>query len=137
MRCDRGEEWTDHHSVFLVGTGAPGHNHSAFETANIDDTFLGHFHLARNAEYRHEWGIGRHILGGQVFDYWTDPFGFTVEHWSDGDQLNGASGSNFNVSIRELMDTQWGPTVVGSRLGGKSKRKPQGGASPPKANARL
>ena len=38
-------------------------------------------------ERQHYWGIGRHVLGGQVFDYWKDPLGFTVEHWTDSDLL--------------------------------------------------
>ena len=25
--------------------------------------------------YRHAWGIGRHIQGSQIFDYWRDPTG--------------------------------------------------------------
>ena len=25
--------------------------------------------------YPHAWGVGRHILGSQIFDYWRDPFG--------------------------------------------------------------
>ena len=31
------------------------------------------------------WGIGRHVLGSQLFDYWFDPDGFEYEHYTDGD----------------------------------------------------
>ena len=31
------------------------------------------------------WGIGRHILGSQLFDYWHDPDGCQFEHYADGD----------------------------------------------------
>lgn len=33
-------------------------------------------------------GVGRHILGSQVFDYWQDPSGFKIEHYADGDVVN-------------------------------------------------
>ena len=34
------------------------------------------------------WGIGRHLLGSQVYDYWADPWGRVHEHWADTDRLN-------------------------------------------------
>ena len=33
------------------------------------------------------WGVGRHILGSQVFDYWYTPDEFMIEHYSDGEPL--------------------------------------------------
>jgi hypothetical protein len=35
----------------------------------------------------------RRRLGSQVFDYWKDPNGFTMEHFTDGDLFNASSGS--------------------------------------------
>jgi hypothetical protein len=49
MRCDRGGEYTDHHSIFLVGAGKPAFNHAAWEVTNIEDVMLGtssSFHAA-------------------------------------------------------------------------------------------
>ena len=92
MRCDRGEVPTDHHSLFLVGPGTPKFNHAAFEVADFDDLMAGHDHLTAKGRH-HEWGIGRHVLGSQIFDYWRDPWGHTLEHWTDGDLLNAAWGS--------------------------------------------
>jgi hypothetical protein len=42
-----------------------------------------------------------------VFDYWKDPLGFTVEHWTDSDLLTADTpkGSHF---ILEAL-SQWGP----------------------------
>ena len=107
MRCDRGELPTDHHSLFLVGAGTPKFNHAAFEVADLDDLMAGHDHLTTRGRH-HEWGIGRHILGSQIFDYWRDPWGHTLEHWTDGDLLNAAWGSR-KVDLSELVGTQWGP----------------------------
>jgi hypothetical protein len=56
---------------------------------------------------RHYWGVGRHILGGQIFDYWKDPFNFTVEHWTDTDLLT-ASVAPESHSVFEGIN-QWGP----------------------------
>jgi hypothetical protein len=30
-------------------------------------------------------GIGRHVQGSQIFDYWRDPEKPMVEHFTDGD----------------------------------------------------
>ena len=40
------------------------------------------------AGYFRSWGIGRHIQGSQIFDYWRDPDGFLVEHFTDGDMFD-------------------------------------------------
>jgi catechol 2,3-dioxygenase-like lactoylglutathione lyase family enzyme len=109
LRCDRGSVHVDHHTLFLVGTGTPGFNHAAFEVANMDDLMVGHQHLEQ-AGRRHEWGIGRHLLGSQIFDYWRDPWGHTVEHWTDGDLFNNQTPPN-KAGLAELMGNQWGPAA--------------------------
>jgi catechol 2,3-dioxygenase-like lactoylglutathione lyase family enzyme len=107
MRCDRGATPTDHHTVFLVGTGTPKFNHAAFEVAHTDDLMRGHYHLKDKGAH-HEWGVGRHILGSQIFDYWRDPYGHALEHWTDGDLYTADSGSRV-APLSDLIGTQWGP----------------------------
>lgn len=34
------------------------------------------------------WGVGRHIMGSQVFDYWKDSSGLIIEHYADPDLVN-------------------------------------------------
>ncbi len=89
MRCDRGEDYADHHSLLCVGIGEPGFDHAAFEVEDVDALMSGHDHLVK-AGYDHHAGIGRHVLGSQIFDYWRDPWGHVVEHFTDGDLLNAA-----------------------------------------------
>ncbi len=108
LRCDQGGRYVDHHTLFLVGTGAPGFNHAALEVSSFDDLMAGHTHLAR-AERTHQWGIGRHVLGSQIFDYWLDPWGHMVEHWTDGDLFNDETPPN-RSNLGELLASQWGPT---------------------------
>ncbi|MBA4210470.1 MAG: glyoxalase [Parvibaculum sp.] len=107
LRCDRGPVHVDHHTLFPVGTGTPGFNHAAFEVANFDDLMAGH-QLLEQSGRRHEWGVGRHILGSQIFDYWRDPWGHTVEHWTDGDLFNNETPPNI-AGVDQLMGNQWGP----------------------------
>lgn len=106
MRCDRGEKPADHHTLFLLGTGAPKFNHAAFEVMDMDDLMSGH-DLLKEKSYRHQWGIGRHILGSQIFDYWRDPWGHTLEHWTDGDLMTASWGSR-DATPMDLMGVQWG-----------------------------
>jgi len=119
MRCDRGDAPCDHHTLFLLQRpGPPGFMHAAFEVLDLDDLMAGHDHLKR-AGYDHAWGIGRHYLGSQVFDYWRDPFGNEIEHWTDGDQLTASDGGGVG-SLEDLMGVQWGmempplPAAAGS-----------------------
>lgn len=111
MRCDRGDQPTDHHTLFLIQTptGKPAFNHAAFEVRDMDDLMRGHNHL-RAAGAQPEWGVGRHFLGSQVFDYWRDPWGFTLEHWTDGDLFTAADAPR-TASVEELMGVQWGPAI--------------------------
>lgn len=108
LRCDRGDIPTDHHTLFLAQSPkGPGFNHAAFEVADVDDLMAGHDRL-KAAGRTAEWGVGRHILGSQVFDYWRDPWGHTLEHWTDGDLFTAADGSN-TATLQDLLGVQWGP----------------------------
>lgn len=108
LRCDRGDTPTDHHTLFLLQTpGAPRFNHAAFEVADFDDLMCGHTHL-KQAKRTPAWGVGRHILGSQIFDYWKDPWGHELEHWTDGDLFAAADGSR-KATFQDLLGVQWGP----------------------------
>lgn len=108
MRCDRGNTPTDHHTIFLLQSpNAPRFNHAAFEVADLDDLMRGHTHL-KKSQRKPAWGVGRHILGSQVFDYWKDPWGHELEHWTDGDLFTAADGSN-TATFHDLLNVQWGP----------------------------
>jgi len=110
MRCDRGDEPCDHHTVFLMQRPIPaGFMHAAFEVIDLDDLMVGHDHL-KEKQRTAIWGIGRHILGSQVFDYWQDPWGHEVEHWTDGDQFVAADGGGIGT-MGELMGVQWGMQI--------------------------
>ncbi|PVH70660.1 Glyoxalase/Bleomycin resistance protein/Dihydroxybiphenyl dioxygenase [Cadophora sp. DSE1049] len=91
MRLDRGKEFVDHHVVFLARQERPGAgtyvHHTSYEIQDFDTQLLGHDWLLKKG-YRSAWGVGRHILASQIFDYWKDTSGFKIEHYADGDVLN-------------------------------------------------
>jgi len=106
LRCDRGDLPVDHHTFLCVGIGEPGFDHAAFEVEDIDAVMVGHEHL-REAGLEHHAGIGRHVLGSQVFDYWRDPWGHVHEHFTDGDLLDaGVKTGRFDPAT--ALGTQWG-----------------------------
>lgn len=109
VRCDRGEHAVDHHTLnFATVPGKPAQfHHVAFEVNDFDDLMVGHDHLMA-AGYNHAWGIGRHFLGSQVFDYWLDPFGNRIEHWTDGDLFGAEAPVNY-TDVEEMLGRQWGP----------------------------
>jgi catechol 2,3-dioxygenase-like lactoylglutathione lyase family enzyme len=106
-RCDRGETYVDHHTFLCFEGPKTGLNHVSFEVHNFDDLMLGHEHLKRAGKYEHVWGIGRHLLGSQIYDYWKDPWGRVHEHWTDTDVLNINAPPNL-LSAEEGLSSQWG-----------------------------
>jgi catechol 2,3-dioxygenase-like lactoylglutathione lyase family enzyme len=107
-RLDRAEEFVDHHVVgfqFALDEGVRV-QHVAFEVGNLDDLMSGHEHLKR-CKRKHVWGIGRHLLGGQIFDYWRSPFGLIHEHWTDTDLVNQTHEAG-DCGIAKMED-YWGP----------------------------
>jgi len=110
MRCDRGAEFADHHTLLCVGMGEPGFDHAAFEVEDIDALMAGHDYLAK-ADYAHHAGIGRHVLGSQIFDYWRDPWGNVLEHFTDGDLFD-ASAETARHDPGTALGTAWGSFVA-------------------------
>ncbi|MDC6166603.1 biphenyl-2,3-diol 1,2-dioxygenase [Paucibacter sp. XJ19-41] len=83
-RLDLGAQPADHHSLVIVGGIDERYEHSAYEVLDLDALGQGQ-QVLRAQGHRHLWGIGRHLLGSQLFDYWCDPEGFEYEHYTDGD----------------------------------------------------
>ncbi|UVO53772.1 VOC family protein [Sphingomonas sp. SUN039] len=109
MRCDRGDTPADHHTVVLVQNVANQYSHSAFECMDLDDIAMGQEHLLSNG-WKHAWGVGRHLLGSQIFDYWRDPWGDKIEHFADSDMFT----ANHPADVTPLTTGglyQWGPPV--------------------------
>jgi hypothetical protein len=106
-RLDGGENYVDHHALAFLAGETAGLQHVSFEVQNIDDVFAGHDHMVSKQKYEHMWGIGRHLLGSQVFDYWADPWGRVHENWADTDKLNNSAKAK-SWSAEEGFISQWG-----------------------------
>ncbi|KAH0430105.1 trihydroxytoluene oxygenase [Colletotrichum camelliae] len=80
----------DFEKSFFVSAGdvtACTANHCSFEVDDFDSEMKGHNFLLKKG-WSLVWGIGRHLLGSQIFDYWFDNDGFVLEHYADGDLVN-------------------------------------------------
>ena len=106
-RCDRGDEYVDHHTLFCVINERAGLNHMSFEVPDVDAVFKDHEYLTGLGKYEHMWGVGRHLLGSQVYDYWCDPWRRVHERWADTDRLNARTPGNL-LSAEEALVSQWG-----------------------------
>ena len=109
-RVDKGKEYVDHHVFLYIHGPKAGLNHMAFEVQDIDDVIMGHEHIRELDRYEHVWGLGRHILGSQVYDYWMDPWGRVHEHWTDSDRLNSDTPANL-IAFEDGLDSQWGDPI--------------------------
>ncbi|KAF2232175.1 hypothetical protein EV356DRAFT_534846 [Viridothelium virens] len=106
---DRGQTPVDHHSFFMSGNPTSHVHHCSFEIHDLDTQHLGHAWLAQKG-YKSVWGVGRHILGSQIFDYWWDTSGFMVEHYADGDLVTENTPVGYMLAGDEALAV-WGPEV--------------------------
>lgn len=93
-------------------------------------SLTNHFQWLEHKGYELSWGVGRHILGSQVFDYWymPGPAGKIrqIEHYSDGDLVNCHNETGYLPAADEALASKalphtfrqsltllvvWGPAV--------------------------
>ncbi len=115
IRCDRGDTPTDHHTLAMALGPRNRYVHSAYQVADLDALAAGGEYL-RERGYHRSWGIGRHIQGSQIFDYWRDPDGFLVEHFTDGDMFDDTLEPGWAPFTASGL-AQWGPPVTRDFLG--------------------
>jgi hypothetical protein len=85
--------------------------HSAYQLTDLDEVAA-----LRERGYRHAWGIGRHIQGTQIFDYWRDRDRLMFEHYADGDVFDCAAEPGWApLSVSGLA--QWGPKATAEFTG--------------------
>ncbi|MBC9249746.1 glyoxalase [Pseudomonas alcaligenes] len=106
LRLDLGETPADHHTLAIAQGFMATYSHSAFEVVDADAVGVGQ-RILRERGWKHAWGIGRHILGSQIFDYWQDPWGDKHEHYCDGDLFTAAQPTGLHGVSPEAM-AQWG-----------------------------
>jgi catechol 2,3-dioxygenase-like lactoylglutathione lyase family enzyme len=107
LRMDRGDRPVDHHSLLVTRNADVGVHHSSFEMQDLD-VLMGSHEWLESKGWRLECGVGRHLLGSQIYDYWRDPFGFRLEHYTDGDMVNDQYVSQTFSGGGADETTQWG-----------------------------
>jgi Glyoxalase/Bleomycin resistance protein/Dioxygenase superfamily len=115
IRCDRGDDLADHHTLAIALGPRNRYVHSAYQVADLDAMAAGGEYL-RQSGYQRSWGIGRHVQGSQLFDYWRDPDGFMVEHFTDGDMFDNSLEPGWAAFTASGL-AQWGPPVTKDFLG--------------------
>jgi hypothetical protein len=115
IRCDRGATPADHHTLALALGPSNRYVHSAYQVTDLDALAAGGEYLSERG-YLRSWGIGRHIQGSQLFDYWRDPDGFLVEHFADGDMFDNTLEPGWAPFTASGL-SQWGPPVTRDFLG--------------------
>ncbi|MGD9865405.1 MAG: VOC family protein [Pseudodonghicola sp.] len=108
IRFDLGDTPVDHHAILINEASEVGCHHCAFEMQDIDAVMGAHDHLTLRG-YHLDIGVGRHLIGSQIFDYWRDPFGNRIEHYTDGD-VNDAEyeGKDYFLGDDGPNKSQWG-----------------------------
>ncbi|MGI5461168.1 VOC family protein [Streptomyces sp. CA-249302] len=115
LRCDQGSVAVDHHTLAMhLGPGTH-YVHSAYQVTDLDAIAAGGEYLAERG-YQRAWGIGQHIQGSQIFDYWRDPDRFMVEHFADGDLFSCDVEPGW-APLSASGLAQWGPPVTRDFLG--------------------
>ncbi len=123
LRCNKGKEYIDQHSLLFTKAKEPGLAHIAFEVEDINALFVGHEYL-QTKEYEHSWGIGRHTPAANIFDYWFDNYGNRVEHFFGGDLLNEDDPTRTHATVSDILESQWGARMSERRASLKTTYDP-------------
>jgi hypothetical protein len=115
IRCDQGTTPTDHHTMAMMLGPSNRYVHSAYQVADLDALAAGGEYL-HEAGFQRSWGIGRHIEGSQIFDYWRDADGLLVEHYADGDLFDSTLEPGWSPMTASGL-AQWGPPATKDFLG--------------------
>jgi catechol 2,3-dioxygenase-like lactoylglutathione lyase family enzyme len=120
IRCDLGSIPSDHHTLAMLLQPRTGYVHSAYQLTDLDEVAASGEYL-RDHGYRHAWGLGRHIQGSQIFDYWRDPDKLMFEHYTDGDVFDSSMEPGWApLSVSGLA--QWGPRATAEFTGTNDPR---------------
>ena len=117
IRCDLGAVPADHHTLAMVLQPRTEYLHSAYQLTDLDEVAASGAYL-RERGYRHAWGLGRHIQGSQIFDYWRDTDKLMFEHYADGDVFDSTAAPGW-APLSASGLAQWGPKATTSFTGAR------------------
>ena len=82
LRCS-----PDHHNLLLMPSPVPCMNHYAVEMDDVDAIGLAGSRIVAARPEAQVYGLGRHVLGANLFWYLLDPAGGMFELFADMDQI--------------------------------------------------
>lgn len=106
-----GAHGSDHHLIaFAQSDTGIGYHHSAWDVNALDEVGLGADQMAA-AGYKKGWGLGRHVLGSNYFNYIRDPWGSYTEYSYDIDYVPVEQDWPASYPAPENSLYLWGPDV--------------------------
>lgn len=101
---------SDHHLVAFAKSDGPGLHHSSWDVSGLDEVGQGMDQM-RSAGYGEGWGVGRHVLGSNYFNYVQDPWGSFCEYSAGIDHV--PAGLDWPAADHPAEDALfvWGPAV--------------------------
>ena len=89
---------SDHHTLAMASSDAPGLPHLSWEMGNLDHLQLCAERILA-AGYQDSWGVGRHIYGSNYFHYVRDPWMGLHEFYWDIDYI--PENANWEIEVAE------------------------------------
>ena len=101
---------SDHHLIAFAKSHAVGLHHSSWDVGSMDEVGIGTEQM-RTAGWGQGWGVGRHVLGSNYFNYVRDPWGSYCEYTCDIDFI--PADLDWPAADHPPADSLyvWGPTV--------------------------
>jgi catechol-2,3-dioxygenase len=105
MRCS-----SDHHNLLIQPAPVPYLNHYAFELDDVDAIGAASAaYLAARGQDHHVIGVGRHVVGSNVFSYMKDPCGTMFELFTDMDDIPDDDAWEVGTDWAPDAFAAWGP----------------------------
>jgi catechol 2,3-dioxygenase-like lactoylglutathione lyase family enzyme len=117
------------HHTFAVSRGPHSSlHHLSFEMRGVEENMRGTGRVMR-AGFERIWGPGKHLAGDNMFNYFLDPSGNTMEYTTALELVDEASWQAGEHSIAEpLVADQWGTAnPMGPEVAQKSFNEPDSG----------
>jgi catechol 2,3-dioxygenase-like lactoylglutathione lyase family enzyme len=110
-----GQQGSDHHLLAFAKSARRGFHHVAWEVSSMEECGLGGMQM-HDAGYREGWGVGRHGVGSNHFQYVRDPWGSYCEYSANIDFI--AAGTPWPTGQHAPLDalSYWGPDLPESFL---------------------
>jgi len=110
-----GQQGSDHHLLAFAKSARHGFHHAAWDVSSTEECGLGGMQM-REAGYKQGWGVGRHGVGSNHFQYVRDPWGSYCEYSSGIDFI--PAGSVWQAGQHDPIEAlcYWGPPLPESFL---------------------